>query len=91
VPRKIAEKRHDALMKLQSKISLAHNRGRVGKEYEILIEQQTNGGVFVGRTYFQAPEVDGVTYVESTSLKIGEFASVQITDAFEYDLKGTAA
>lgn len=90
VPQKTAQRRHDELMELQSKISLEHNRRRVGKQYEMLIEQQMESGLYVGRAYFQAPEVDGVTYVESSLLKIGAFASVQITDAYEYDLKGTA-
>jgi ribosomal protein S12 methylthiotransferase len=90
VPKKVARQRHDELMSFQMEISFDHNRNRVEKTYEALIEQQMESGVYVGRTYFQAPEVDGVTYVESAGLAVGEFASVQITDAYEYDLKGTA-
>jgi ribosomal protein S12 methylthiotransferase len=90
VPEKIARQRYEELMALQMGVSLDHNRDRVGKTYEVLIEQQMESGIYTGRTYFQAPEVDGVTYVESAGLAIGDFTSVQITDAYEYDLKGTA-
>ncbi len=91
VPKKIARQRHDALMTLQKRISLDHNRGRVGETYEVLVERQMESRLYLGRTYFQAPEVDGVTCIQSPGMKIGEFASVQITDAHEYDLKGKAA
>jgi ribosomal protein S12 methylthiotransferase len=90
VPQKVGRRRYDEIMELQMKISLDHTKNRGGKNYEVLIEQQAERGVYAGRTYFQAPEVDGVTYIESSGLRIGDFASVKITDAYEYDLKGTA-
>jgi ribosomal protein S12 methylthiotransferase len=90
VPRKVARRRHNELMELQMNISLNRNRRRKGDTYEVLIERQMDKGLYAGRAWFQAPEVDGVTYVESEKLAVGEFTSVQITDAYEYDLKGTA-
>ena len=75
-------------MALQAGISLAHNQKRVGQTYTVLIEKQAGNHLYIGRTSFQAPEVDGITYIESSDAKIGEFATVQIFDADEYDLKG---
>lgn len=88
VSRKTAQKRHDALMALQAGISHAHNRKRLGRTFPVLIEERMDNGLCLGRAAFQAPEVDGVIYVESSDLRTGEFTSVTITDAFEYDLKG---
>lgn len=88
VSRKTAQKRHDALMALQAGISHAHNEKRLGRTFPVLIEEQMDNGLYTGRAAFQAPEVDGVIYVESSDLRIGEFVSVTMTDAFEYDLKG---
>jgi ribosomal protein S12 methylthiotransferase len=90
VSRKVARRRHNELMELQMNISLNRNRRRKGDTYEVLIERQMDKGLYAGRAWFQAPEVDGVTYVRSKQLAVGEFTSVQITDAYEYDLKGTA-
>ena len=44
--------------------------------------------LYLGRTMFQAPEVDGVTYVHADRLSVGDFARVRITDTLEYDLIG---
>ncbi len=90
VPGKKARQRHDKLMALQKQISLAHNISHIGKTYDVLIEKTLQKGLYQGRTYFQAPDVDGITYVESQELSVGDLTPVLITDAFEYDLKGKA-
>jgi ribosomal protein S12 methylthiotransferase len=94
VPGKIARQRHDALMACQQKISLNINRGYIGKTLPVLIEDCPEDGLCVGRTMFQAPEVDGITCVyssvHSNILLPGSFADVRITDALEYDLSGDA-
>jgi len=90
VPPKIARQRYDALMAIQRDISLDHNMGHVGKIYPVLIENQVEARLFSGRTWFQAPEVDGMTYIQSSNARIGEFSTIQITDAYDYDLKGKA-
>ena len=84
----------DALMELQSGISLAFNESRVGTEIDVIVDDFTDG-VFVCRSEFESPEVDGeilVKYdaavigdVDPYSL-IGEFIKVRITGADEYDL-----
>lgn len=91
VAKETARQRYEELMTLQAGISFSRNQQRVGQTYPVLIENQAENRLCVGRTCFQAPEVDGVTYVESDNMKTGEFASVRIFDADEYDLKGKVA
>ena len=93
VPAHVAEQRHHRLMTAQQEISLGINQTRVERVYTMLLENESEDNLFTGRTAFQAPEVDGVTYVRSGSgdLKAGSFISVKITDALEYDLIGVAA
>jgi ribosomal protein S12 methylthiotransferase len=52
------------------------------------VENTAGENSFDGRTFFQAPEVDGMTYIHSQRLEIGSFVSVRVTDALEYDLTG---
>ncbi|MBT4875681.1 MAG: 30S ribosomal protein S12 methylthiotransferase RimO [Desulfobacula sp.] len=88
VPSKIAEKRHGMLMAAQAKISVSINEKHVDKTFEVLVEENPEKGVYIGRTKFQAPEVDGVTFIYANGLEIGTFVKVRITDAFEYDIAG---
>nr|NJM03968.1 30S ribosomal protein S12 methylthiotransferase RimO [Desulfobacula sp.] len=91
VPPEIAEIRHDRIMEAQAKISLAINEGHMGKIFEVLVEESPEPGVYIARTLFQAPEVDGVTFIYAEGLEMGTFVKVKITDAFEYDLAGEPA
>jgi ribosomal protein S12 methylthiotransferase len=91
VPPDIAEIRHDRIMEAQAKISLTINEGHVGKIFEVLVEENPEPGVYIGRTLFQAPEVDGVTFIYADGLEMGTFVKVRITDAFEYDIAGELA
>ncbi len=84
----VAQKRQDIIMAAQEQISAERNMARVGQVYKVLIEENPEEGVFIGRTFFQAPEVDGVTFVDGTDLTIGSFVDVRITDALVYDLSG---
>lgn len=93
VPTDAAEERMDRLMSLQSEISLEKNEAYVGREFTVLVEEDQQDGSFIGRTMFQAPEVDGITVVYSRErdLAVGQFINVRITDATEYDLEGVPA
>ncbi len=91
VPSRIAQKRHDMLMAAQAEISASKNEKLVGKTVEVLVEENPEQGVYLGRTRFQAPEVDGVTFIYANGLEIGTFVKVIITDAFEYDIAGEIA
>ena len=94
ITKKVKQERLDALMKLQSEISLSCNQERIGSEIDVIVDDFTDG-VFVCRSEFESPEVDGeilVKYdfavvgdVDPYSL-IGEFIRVRVTGADEYDL-----
>jgi ribosomal protein S12 methylthiotransferase len=89
VPKSVAEARQDQLMGLQAEISRGKNEGYVGKILPVLIEEEPETGLYLGRTRFQAPDVDGLTFVyASQPVAIGDIVDVTITDAFEYDLAG---
>ena len=91
IPEKIKQSRYDAALTLQQDISTKINEGFLGKQLRVLIEEQDtqDKGMFLGRTQYDAPEVDGCVYVKSKeSLEIGDFVKVKITDTLEYDLVG---
>lgn len=88
IPEKIKQERFDAVMSLQQKISKRVNERFLGKTIEVLIDEKKDD-CYLGRTQFDAPEVDGQVYVRSKrALKPGAFAQVHITDTLEYDLVG---
>jgi ribosomal protein S12 methylthiotransferase len=88
VSAELSEKRHDMLMAAQAEISASKNEKLLGKTFEVLVEENPEQGVYIGRTRFQAPDVDGVTFIYANGLEIGTFVKVRITDAFEYDISG---
>jgi len=91
VPREVKEERREILMEIQRDITRKKNEEFLGKELEVLIDGYEEEFSFVpkGRAYFQAPEVDGVVYVESTrELKSGDILKVKITQVADYDLAG---
>lgn len=88
IPAEVKQERWERLMALQQGISLEKNQALVGKTLEVLVEG-TGDGLSMGRTYRDAPEIDGLTILEGEYLQ-GEFIPVQITDALAYDLSGVA-
>jgi len=90
IPEKVKNKRFDEIMSRQMQISLEKNRGLIGKIYKAIIDE-VQDDVIIARLYSHAPEIDGVVIISnhsSLSLKVGDIASVEIEDAFEYDLRG---
>ena len=94
VSAKVKQERLDELMTLQSGISYEYNRSRVGSEIDVIVDDFTDG-VFVCRSEFESPEVDGEILVKYDSSVmadvdpyslIGEFIKVRIVGADEYDL-----
>jgi ribosomal protein S12 methylthiotransferase len=88
IPKRVAMDRYNRLMAVQQKISLLNNRKHIGKNYDVLVEESMGNNFYKGRTFFQAPEVDGTTDIHSRDLSIGSFVRVKIEEASEYDLKG---
>ncbi len=82
--------RYNKIMKIQKEISDRKGKEKIGKTYEVLVENKSfDGKYLVGRTYMDVPDEDGVVYIQSsdTSL-IGKFIKVEITDYSDYDLIG---
>jgi ribosomal protein S12 methylthiotransferase len=86
VSARVAAARRDAVMRLQQGISLEKNRTFVGKNLDVLIEGRTENGAF-GRSYRDAPEIDGIVYVRGSDAKPGEFVRAKVSAATEYDLE----
>jgi ribosomal protein S12 methylthiotransferase len=84
LPQEVKDERYARLMEYQRAISLAKNRMLVGRELDVLIEGKGDG-LSVGRSYRDAPEVDGVVLVQE-ELKVGRMARVRVTGALEYDV-----
>ncbi len=76
-------------MARQLEISLASNRQKIGKTLEILVEGIEEDGSYLGRTRYDAPEIDNsVLFTSDAACVPGDIVSVKITDAFDYDLVG---
>ena len=76
-------------MMVQQVISEELNRKKIGKTFKVLIEDQVDDSLYIGRTQCDAEDIDSVIYVESRqNLEIGDFVNVVVKEAFEYDLKG---
>lgn len=89
IPDNIKEERKNEIMAIQSDISGEILSKNSGKTFEVLIEEKIDDNNYVGRTYIDSPEIDGVTYVQSDKeLEIGEFVQVEIIDSLDYDLVG---
>ena len=86
---KIKRERLEAVMQRQQKVSEDLNKKFLGKVIEVLIEEKDKE-YYLGRSRYDAPEVDGLVYVNPSEkvIKPGDFVKVKITDTLEYDLVG---
>jgi ribosomal protein S12 methylthiotransferase len=89
VPDDVKEFRATTLMEIQREIAKERNGSRIGQVIDVLIERYDGrNDVFIGRTEFDAPEIDGEVFVKGDSLPIGQLSRVRITHSFEFDLSG---
>ncbi len=93
VPAEVKQERWERLMARQQQISLEKNQALVGRTLQVLVEGQgqvegSGEPISIGRSYRDAPEIDGVVVVEG-DIPAGEIAPVRITGALAYDLSGT--
>jgi ribosomal protein S12 methylthiotransferase len=86
IPAEVKQERYAALMELQESISLRRNQSFIGKQLDVLIEG-SNDGISVGRSYRDAPEIDGMVFVENKA-PVGSIVPVIIGGALPYDLTG---
>ena len=89
LPPQVKQERYERLMELQQGISLQVNQSYVGQTLDVLIEG-FGDGVSVGRSYRDAPEIDGMVIVEA-KLPLGEIVPIRISGAMVYDLAGVPA
>lgn len=87
VPEDEKQRRVDEVMSLQMNISRELNQSKVGQKYRVIIDRK-EGQYFIGRTEYDSPDVDNEVLIpaEDIYLKIGDFCTVQIVDAHDYDL-----
>ncbi|MBT7304940.1 MAG: 30S ribosomal protein S12 methylthiotransferase RimO [Bacteroidetes bacterium] len=87
VPQDVKMERANAIMEIQSHISWELNQQKIGKEFSVIIDRK-EGGYYVGRTEFDSPDVDNEVLInaEEGYLRTGEFFTVKITGAEDFDL-----
>jgi ribosomal protein S12 methylthiotransferase len=90
VDEKTKQRRHDELMKVQKKISRKKHRALIGKTVQVMIEgySEETELLLVGRHQQQAPDIDGITYINDGTAKIGDLVPVLISESHDYDLVG---
>ena len=91
VPEEVKEERFHRFMQLQQEISAERLKQKIGQTLDVIVDEIDDEGI-IGRTKADAPEVDGLVYIENLSgapVKVGEFIKVTITHSDEYDLWGT--
>ena len=88
VPKEVKQERLNRLMETQQPISRARNERRIGQVVDVLIEGTQDGRIY-GRSYAEAPDVDGKVYLEHAGeLSPGTYIPVRLTRAEEYDMIG---
>ncbi|MGJ8550810.1 MULTISPECIES: 30S ribosomal protein S12 methylthiotransferase RimO [Winogradskyella] len=89
VPEEVKMERVNQIMEIQSQISWELNQAKIGQEFKVVIDRK-EGNYFVGRTEFDSPDVDNEVLIDAskTYLKTGEFATIKVTEAEDFDLYG---
>jgi ribosomal protein S12 methylthiotransferase len=93
VPERVKRRRQRQLMEVAQQVSIIRNRAMVGREIDVLVESEqasadrgrSDGGFVAGRSYRDAPEVDGLVLLQGTATP-GEFVRARVTQALAYDL-----
>jgi len=90
VPARTSRARLRRLMEAQKRISLGKMRAMVGRTVEVLIEEHLGGNQWMGRSEFDAPEVDGIFFLTAKGASTNTIVRAEVTDAVEYDLIGVS-
>ncbi len=89
IDEELKEKRANMIMEIQREISAEKNGELVGKEIPVLIERyEGRNDIYVGRSQYDAPEIDGEVFVSGYQGELGKIVKVRITHSYEYDLAG---
>lgn len=79
------KRRRRQIMEAQQRISTQSLKSFIGEKIEVLVTDKKDG-YYIGRSQYDAPEVDGLVFLHRKNLKVGQFYNVQVTDSLEYDL-----
>lgn len=92
LPEEVKQSRRDRLMAAQQKIAFEWNASQVGRRLDVIIDRRVPGepNAYIGRSYADAPEVDGQVYVTGEALSPGQIVACEIVTAEGYDLIGVA-
>jgi ribosomal protein S12 methylthiotransferase len=88
LPEDVKEARRDELMAAQQQIAYDHGDSLIGSELDVLIDSQVDDQFWLGRTYADAPEIDGNVYVSGDGINVGDFVPVEMIERRDYDLVG---
>ena len=89
VPAEVAQKRADRIMTLQKRLLASRLRARRGEELDVIIEGKKRGSGYYGRSYRDAPDIDGTVYVNTDKvLNVSDIVRVKITHTYDYDSEG---
>jgi ribosomal protein S12 methylthiotransferase len=84
----VKEKRFEKLMELQKKISRQKLSEMIGNDVRVIVEEQVDDVTYIGRSEYDAPEVDGIFYLTGENIVLNTIVRARIIDAVEYDLIG---
>jgi ribosomal protein S12 methylthiotransferase len=89
VPEEVKMDRANQIMEIQSQISFELNQQKIGHEFKVVIDRK-EGNYFIGRTEYDSPDVDNEVLIDATEtyLKTGEFATIKVIEAEDFDLYG---
>ena len=92
LPDEVKNERRRLIMREQRKISREYLEGYLERDLEILVEEPHPEwtGLYTGRTWFQAPQVDGITYISGPDIKSGKMVTARIQNSLDYDLEALA-
>jgi ribosomal protein S12 methylthiotransferase len=89
VPDDVKEWRANTLMEIQREVSKHNSSKYVGREIDVLVERYDGrSDVYIGRSVYDAPEIDGEVFISGCKVGIGEIQKVRITHAYEFDMSG---
>ncbi|MBW7473227.1 30S ribosomal protein S12 methylthiotransferase RimO [Paenibacillus oenotherae] len=89
VPDDVKEWRSNTLMEIQREVSKDNSGKYIGREIDVLVERYDGrSDVYIGRSPYDAPEIDGEVFISNCTVGIGEIQKVRVTHAYEFDMSG---
>ena len=86
VPEHIKQKRFEKLMKAQKTISQDRLESFIGKKLSVIVDKKIKPKIYECRSEFDAPDIDGIVFLEEADVNVGDIVEVEIVDSLEYDL-----